>query len=179
MMHTIHAPGLEAGGNIETTVPGEVVRTSNGVTCVGYTDLPSRCAGQASTLFGNNIDNFMLSMGDSKRGVFQNNHDDEAVRGALVTQDREVLFPPPPPPAKKEAAAAPAPPSAPVEAQQQQMVESEVEKAPAAWLPDAKKAATFACFLAALLAVGAGAPPPEAISLVSMFSLACVVGYLR
>lgn len=37
----------EAGGNIETTVPGQSVRTPNGVTCVGYTDLPSRCAGQA------------------------------------------------------------------------------------------------------------------------------------
>jgi len=45
----------EAGGNIETTVPGAATRTANGVTCIGYTDLPSRCAGQASTLFGNNV----------------------------------------------------------------------------------------------------------------------------
>ena len=41
-------PSPVAGGNVETTVPGESVRTPNGVTCVGYTDLPSRCAAQAS-----------------------------------------------------------------------------------------------------------------------------------
>jgi hypothetical protein len=33
------------------------------------------------------------------------------------------------------------------------------------------------CFLALMLAVGAGAPPAEAIGLVNMFSLACIVGY--
>ncbi len=32
----------EAGGNCEYTVPGEVVRTPNGVTVVGFVDLPSR-----------------------------------------------------------------------------------------------------------------------------------------
>jgi hypothetical protein len=44
----------------------------------------------ASTLFGNNVTNFLLSMGDSKQGQFQIRHDDEAVRGALVTQGGEV-----------------------------------------------------------------------------------------
>ena len=104
----------EAGGNIDTTVPGEVVRTDNGVTCIGYTDLPGRCAGQASTLFGNNVANFLLSMGDNKKGepgVFTISHDDQAVRGALVTQDGTVMFPPPappPPPPKKAEEAKPA-----------------------------------------------------------------------
>jgi NAD/NADP transhydrogenase beta subunit len=44
----------EAGGNIETTVPGSILVFSNGVTCIGYTDLPSRLATQASTLYSNN-----------------------------------------------------------------------------------------------------------------------------
>ena len=44
----------EQGGNVETTVPGQVVQ-HGGVTCVGYTDLPSRMATQASTLYSNNI----------------------------------------------------------------------------------------------------------------------------
>jgi NAD(P) transhydrogenase len=120
----------EAGGNIETTVPGKVIRTSNGVTCIGYTDLPSRCAGQASTLFGNNIANFLLSMGDSKQGQFQIRHDDEAVRGALVTQGGEVMYPPPPPPPRKEKAAAPAPPPA---AEPTTAAAAEQEAEPAAW----------------------------------------------
>jgi NAD(P) transhydrogenase subunit alpha len=36
------------GGNVEGTVAGEVVVTANGVTIIGYTDLPGRLAAQAS-----------------------------------------------------------------------------------------------------------------------------------
>jgi H+-translocating NAD(P) transhydrogenase len=45
---------VEAGGNIETTVPGSIWVFLSGVTCIGYTDLPSRLATQASTLYSNN-----------------------------------------------------------------------------------------------------------------------------
>lgn len=48
----------EAGGNCEYTKPGEIVEV-NGVKVVGYTDLPSRLAGQASSLYANNISKFM------------------------------------------------------------------------------------------------------------------------
>lgn len=44
----------EAGGNCELTVPGEKV-VHNGVTILGYTDLPSRLPTQSSTLYSNNI----------------------------------------------------------------------------------------------------------------------------
>ena len=44
----------EMGGNVETTVPGQVVQ-HGGVTCIGYTDMPSRLPAQASTLYSNNI----------------------------------------------------------------------------------------------------------------------------
>ena len=53
----------EQGGNIETTQKNEVITTANGVTCVGYCDLPSRLPTQASTLYSNNISKFLLSMG--------------------------------------------------------------------------------------------------------------------
>ena len=53
----------ETGGNIQTTVKNKVITTPNGVTCIGYTDLPSRLATQASTLYSNNISKFLLSMG--------------------------------------------------------------------------------------------------------------------
>jgi NAD(P) transhydrogenase len=82
----------EAGGNIETTVPGQSVRTPNGVTCVGYTDLPSRCAGQASAMFANNVTNFVLSMND-KSGTFRVDPDaDEAIRGALITSSGSAVL---------------------------------------------------------------------------------------
>jgi NAD(P) transhydrogenase len=34
-----------------------------GVTVIGYTDLPSRLPTQASTLYSNNVTKFLLSMG--------------------------------------------------------------------------------------------------------------------
>jgi NAD(P) transhydrogenase len=48
----------EAGGNCEMTKPGEL-NVHNGVKIVGYTDLPSRLAGQSSSLYANNISKFM------------------------------------------------------------------------------------------------------------------------
>ena len=38
------------GGNVAQTVPNEVITTDNGVTIIGYTDLPSRLASTSSTL---------------------------------------------------------------------------------------------------------------------------------
>lgn len=52
----------EAGGNAETTRPGEVY-THNGVVHVGLTDLPSRLPAQSSSLYANNISKFLLSIG--------------------------------------------------------------------------------------------------------------------
>lgn len=69
----------EAGGNIETIKPGEIYTDSNGVTHIGYTDLPSRLPTQSSTLYANNITKFLLSMGQKDR--FFVNLDDEVIRG--------------------------------------------------------------------------------------------------
>eukprot|EP00197_Chlamydomonas_leiostraca_P003034 CAMPEP_0202868590 /NCGR_PEP_ID=MMETSP1391-20130828/10961_1 /ASSEMBLY_ACC=CAM_ASM_000867 /TAXON_ID=1034604 /ORGANISM="Chlamydomonas leiostraca, Strain SAG 11-49" /LENGTH=464 /DNA_ID=CAMNT_0049548775 /DNA_START=96 /DNA_END=1487 /DNA_ORIENTATION=- len=91
----------EAGGNCEYTVPGEVVRTDNGVTIIGYADLPSRLPTQSSTLYNNNIVKFLLSMGPfttQKKGEFLIDYKDEAVRGALVLDNGTLSWPPPPPP---------------------------------------------------------------------------------
>lgn len=52
----------EAGGNVETTRPGELY-VHNGVIHIGYTDLPSRLPTQSSTLYANNITKFLLSIG--------------------------------------------------------------------------------------------------------------------
>lgn len=50
----------EAGGNIETTVMDQAIVTENGVTCIGYTDLPSRLPTTSSSLFANNISKVSL-----------------------------------------------------------------------------------------------------------------------
>ena len=47
------------GGNVEGSVAGQKIVTSNGVTIIGYTDLPGRLPAQASQLFGTNLVNLL------------------------------------------------------------------------------------------------------------------------
>lgn len=59
----------EAGGNVETTRPGEKYTFgSNQVVHIGYTDMPSRLPGLASELFANNLTNFLVSMMPKDKG---------------------------------------------------------------------------------------------------------------
>lgn len=53
----------EAGGNVETTRPGQLYTSPEGVTHIGYTNLPARLPTQSSTLYSNNITKFLLSLG--------------------------------------------------------------------------------------------------------------------
>lgn len=96
----------ETGGNVETTVPGEVVDV-NGVTCVGYTNMPGRMANTASTLFGGNVTKLLSSMIDKENNFFVDLDNDEAVRSMCVVhkgQKLEPYVPPPPPPTEEKEA---------------------------------------------------------------------------
>lgn len=84
----------ERGGNCALTVAGEVVR-HQGVTIIGYTDLPGRMASLSSRLYGNAMAAMLNEMGGGDG--FQIDLDNEIVRGALVTNDGAVTWPPPPP----------------------------------------------------------------------------------
>lgn len=91
----------EAGGNCEATVPGKLV-VKNGVTIIGYTDLPSRLPTQSSTLYSNNITKFLLSIGENN--AFNIDLTDEVVRGSIVAHQGAILPPvprPAPPPAAR------------------------------------------------------------------------------
>jgi H+-translocating NAD(P) transhydrogenase subunit alpha len=94
----------EQGGNCEYTQPGKVV-VEHGVSIIGYTDMPSRMANVASDLYGNNLGHFLDEMGGAKG--WKIDHDNDAVRPALVLEAGEKKWPAPP--AKvKEGAAKPA-----------------------------------------------------------------------
>ncbi|KAL1676988.1 NAD(P) transhydrogenase beta subunit-domain-containing protein [Schizophyllum commune] len=80
----------EAGGNCALTKPGEL-NVVNGVTIVGYTDLPSRLPTQSSTLYSNNITKFLLSLGGD--GKFAIDLSDEVIRGSLVVHKGQILPP--------------------------------------------------------------------------------------
>lgn len=89
----------EKGGNCELTQPGEVIE-HKGVTIVGYTDLASRMAHVASDMYGTNLAHLLDEMGGAKG--YKVDHDNDAVRPALVLERGESRWPPPPPAKKPE-----------------------------------------------------------------------------
>ena len=107
----------EQGGNCDLTRPGEIFETDNGVKIVGYTDMASRMATQASTLYGNNVRHMMDDLTPGKDGQPVVNMEDDVIRGATVVHAGEVTFPPPPP--KVQAIARAAPKKAPEETSEQ------------------------------------------------------------
>ncbi|MDM4722064.1 hypothetical protein QTQ03_21650 [Micromonospora sp. WMMA1363] len=56
------------GGNVEGSVKDEVITTDNGVTIIGYTDLPARLPAQSSQLYGTNLVNLMKLLTPARNG---------------------------------------------------------------------------------------------------------------
>ena len=101
----------ESGGNVTTTRAGEAYVTDNGITCIGYTNLPSRMAQTSTNLFSGNISKFLLSMnkedkeGDAPDMWHIDLENDEAVRSICCVHKGNPLEPyVPPPPEVVEAA---------------------------------------------------------------------------
>jgi NAD(P) transhydrogenase subunit alpha len=84
------------GGNVAGTVADQKVVTPNGVTILGYTDLPGRLPTQASQLFGTNLVNLLKLVTAAKDGEFALDLEDPVQRGMTVVREGEVLWPPPP-----------------------------------------------------------------------------------
>ncbi|HQV83906.1 MAG TPA: Re/Si-specific NAD(P)(+) transhydrogenase subunit alpha, partial [Ornithinibacter sp.] len=84
------------GGNVAGSVADEKVVTANGVTILGYTDLPGRLPTQASQLFGTNLVNLLKLLTPEKDGELTLDLDDVVQRGMTVVREGEVLWPPPP-----------------------------------------------------------------------------------
>ncbi len=84
------------GGNVAGSRPDERVVTDNGVTILGYTDLPGRLPTQASQLFGTNLVNLLKLMTPAKDGQAVLDLEDVVQRGMTVTRAGEIMWPPPP-----------------------------------------------------------------------------------
>jgi len=152
----------EAGGNCALTRPGEVV-THGGVTVIGYVDLPSRLAPTASQLYGSNLTHLLADMGGAKS--FHVDLEDAVVRGAIVLHQGKLTWPPPksapihvPPAAATKSIAPPAP---------------EPPKPVAHPLRDA----LFAAIALGLLGLLGSVAPKEFVSHLTVFVLACFVGW--
>ena len=85
----------EQGGNCTLTEKDTVITTSSGVTIIGYTNLPSRLANQASQLYSTNVRHLLTELCPSKDGKLFVNMDDDIIRGATVIQSGNIMWPPP------------------------------------------------------------------------------------
>src|SRR3954468_22958937 len=84
------------GGNVAGSVPDEVVVTPNGVSIIGYTDLPARLPAQASQLYGTNLVNLLKLLTPAKDGLLTLDFDDVVPRSVTVVRNGEKRWPPPP-----------------------------------------------------------------------------------
>ena len=82
----------ERGGNVELTQPGKVV-LHNGVTLVGYTNVPGRLATSASQLYARNLFAFVETLIDKKEKLLAVNWDDDLVKATVLTRDGAVVHP--------------------------------------------------------------------------------------
>ncbi|OFZ11883.1 MAG: NAD(P) transhydrogenase subunit alpha [Bdellovibrionales bacterium RBG_16_40_8] len=153
----------EQGGNCELTEAGQVV-VKHGVTLIGYTDLPSRLARQSSQLYANNLWRLLEELCPEKNGVINIDMNDEVIRGTVVVKNGEITWPPP----------APTLTMAPAKT---------TDKMPAATVAAAKPKKRTSPFLILLIAaimlfvVGQFAPATF-VSQLTVFVLACFVGYM-
>ena len=83
------------GGNCELTKVDEAV-VVDGVTIIGYSDMPSRLPTQASQLYANNILNLIKLLCPQKDGQLVLNFEDEIIRNVTCTKAGEITWPPPP-----------------------------------------------------------------------------------
>src|SRR5262245_59412528 len=150
----------EQGGNCALTERDRIVERY-GVTIIGVTDLTSRLSRQASELYSANIVNLLEDV--MKEGAFTLDLNDEVQRGMLVIKDGEMMWPPP---RSEVRAAAPQP----------------VKPATAAGPPERPKASPWVArsalvALVALLAALGLYAPPALVPHLTVFLLACVVGW--
>jgi len=157
----------EQGGNCPLTERDKVVEKS-GVTLVGLTDLPSRMARQSSELYATTVLNLLKEMYTAEKGLVIDLKD-EIQRGAVILKDGELLWPAPAPAAPPKPAPGPAPKAA--------AGNHGAAAAPA----NVKKSSGSANIVAGLAAILLGAAaifgPPEFIQHLTVFLLACVVGW--
>src|SRR3954464_15255003 len=150
------------GGNVAGSVPDELVVTPNGVSIIGYTDLPGRLPDQASQLYGQNLVSLLTLLTPEKDGRLVLDFDDVVQRAMTVVRAGEKTWPPPP----VQVSAAPTP-------VQTAAVEPVAKKAP----PPPSRRFAIVGIAAALVFLITAFSPNELIGHFTVFALAVVVGY--
>jgi NAD(P) transhydrogenase subunit alpha len=153
----------EQGGNCAFTEKDKVIEKF-GVTIVGSTDFASTMAAQATELYGTNVYNLLEEI-IKPGGKIELNLEDEIHRGVLVLDAGKMMWPPP---------------SRPKPRSQEPRAESLKPPPPAQVAP--VKPPVWRTPVLLSLALGVLAPiglwgPPDLLAHVTVFLLACVVGW--
>jgi NAD(P) transhydrogenase subunit alpha len=151
------------GGNVAGTVAGQKVVTPNGVTILGYTDLPGRLPTQSSQLYGTNLVNLLKLLTPGKDGEVVLDLDDVVQRGMTVVRDGEVLWPPPPVQVSAAPVAAPA--------------KEVVEAAPPKQRMSPQRRLAFMGIGAAVFLLVAAVAPQPFLGHFMVFMLSVVIGF--
>jgi NAD(P) transhydrogenase alpha subunit len=152
------------GGNVAGSSPDEIVVTANGVSIIGYTDLPGRLPAQASQLYGTNLVNLLTLLTPEKDGRLVLDLEDVVQRSMTVVHAGEKMWPPPP----VQVSAAPPPAATPA---------ASVEPAVAQKAPAPGRKFALVGLSAALLFLVTAFSPNELIQHLTVFALAVVVGF--
>lgn len=83
---------VENGGNCELSVAGKVVE-KDGVSIVGYNNVPGRLATDASSLYAKNVFNFFELMFDKEAKELKIDWNDEIIKGTCVTHEGSIVHP--------------------------------------------------------------------------------------
>lgn len=81
---------VESGGNVEGSVAGEETQI-NGVTIIGLRNIPGRYATSASSMYANNLYNYVDEFWDNETKGMKLDQDDEIVAGSLVTHNGQMV----------------------------------------------------------------------------------------
>ena len=84
---------VEQGGNCPLSQLDQIVTTPNGVKLIGYSNLPSRIAVDASALYAKNLLNFITPLLEKGGAAMKIDTADEIVAGTLITKDGAIVHP--------------------------------------------------------------------------------------
>ena len=82
----------ESGGNVEGSVPNEVV-DAGGVKIVGLGNLPSEVCRHASDMYAANLVNLLDEFWDAENGALSLDRDNEIAAGCVITQGGGIVNP--------------------------------------------------------------------------------------
>lgn len=81
---------VESGGNVEGSVAGQETQV-NGVTIIGLRNIPGRYAVSASSMYANNLYNYVDEFWDDESKGMKLDREDEIIAGSLVTHDGQMV----------------------------------------------------------------------------------------